>query len=128
METSSSYLQDMSNFYAQYKSIEPFLKRKDESKEGQEQYLQSVDDRQKLVRRPLRSDDRMAWFCSCCAAVGMTRTRFLRAGRLVRVHPVRVLQHQLPQLLVERRQVPWACGSHAGVAFVLRKLPSSLSF
>lgn len=39
----------MSNFYAQYKSIEPYLKKKDESKEGKEQYLQSVQDRQKLV-------------------------------------------------------------------------------
>lgn len=42
-------LQDMSNFYAQYKSIEPFLKKKDESQEGKEQYHQTVEDRQKLV-------------------------------------------------------------------------------
>lgn len=42
-------LQDMSNFYAQYKSIEPYLKKKDDSKEGKEQYLQTVEDRQKLV-------------------------------------------------------------------------------
>lgn len=41
--------QDMSNFYAQYKSIEPYLKKKDESQEGKEQYFQSVEDRQKLV-------------------------------------------------------------------------------
>lgn len=39
---------DMSNFYAQYKSIQPWLQRKDESKVGSKQYLQSVDDRQKL--------------------------------------------------------------------------------
>uniref|UniRef100_A0A673KX07 Succinate dehydrogenase [ubiquinone] iron-sulfur subunit, mitochondrial n=1 Tax=Sinocyclocheilus rhinocerous TaxID=307959 RepID=A0A673KX07_9TELE len=39
---------DMSNFYAQYKSIEPYLKKKDESKRGKEQYLQSIEDRQKL--------------------------------------------------------------------------------
>jgi len=39
---------DMSNFYAQYKSIQPWLQRKDESKVGSRQYLQSVDDRQKL--------------------------------------------------------------------------------
>ncbi|XP_019961327.1 succinate dehydrogenase [ubiquinone] iron-sulfur subunit, mitochondrial [Paralichthys olivaceus] len=39
---------DMSNFYAQYKSIEPYLKKKDESMEGKEQYLQTVEDRQKL--------------------------------------------------------------------------------
>lgn len=39
----------MSNFYAQYKSIEPYLKKKDESQQGKAQYLQSVEDRQKLV-------------------------------------------------------------------------------
>ncbi|KAF6721878.1 Succinate dehydrogenase [ubiquinone] iron-sulfur subunit, mitochondrial [Oryzias melastigma] len=39
---------DMSNFYAQYKSIEPYLKKKDESQEGKTQYFQSVEDRQKL--------------------------------------------------------------------------------
>merc|ERR1712168_1322989 len=39
---------DMSNFYAQYKSIEPYLKKKDETQEGKEQYFQSVEDRQKL--------------------------------------------------------------------------------
>ncbi|XP_051518048.1 succinate dehydrogenase [ubiquinone] iron-sulfur subunit, mitochondrial isoform X3 [Myxocyprinus asiaticus] len=42
---------DMSNFYAQYKSIEPYLKKKDESKQGKEQYLQSIEDRQKLAYR-----------------------------------------------------------------------------
>uniref|UniRef100_A0A803Y6U9 Succinate dehydrogenase [ubiquinone] iron-sulfur subunit, mitochondrial n=1 Tax=Meleagris gallopavo TaxID=9103 RepID=A0A803Y6U9_MELGA len=31
-----------------YKSIEPYLKKKDESKQGKEQYLQSIEDRQKL--------------------------------------------------------------------------------
>uniref|UniRef100_A0A8C8DH61 Succinate dehydrogenase [ubiquinone] iron-sulfur subunit, mitochondrial n=1 Tax=Oryzias sinensis TaxID=183150 RepID=A0A8C8DH61_9TELE len=41
---------DMSNFYAQYKSIEPYLKKKDGSQEGKTQYFQSVEDRQKLVR------------------------------------------------------------------------------
>uniref|UniRef100_A0A8C7KBU5 Succinate dehydrogenase [ubiquinone] iron-sulfur subunit, mitochondrial n=1 Tax=Oncorhynchus kisutch TaxID=8019 RepID=A0A8C7KBU5_ONCKI len=39
---------DMSNFYAQYKSIEPYLKKKDETNEGKEQYHQTVEDRQKL--------------------------------------------------------------------------------
>merc|ERR1712063_168427 len=39
---------DMSNFYAQYKSIQPWLQRKNEAKVGSQQYLQSVDDRQKL--------------------------------------------------------------------------------
>lgn len=43
----------MSNFYAQYKSIEPYLKKKDEAQEGKEQYFQSVEDRQKLVNKLL---------------------------------------------------------------------------
>jgi len=38
---------DMNNFYAQYRSIEPFLKQKDAAKIGVENY-QSVEDRQKL--------------------------------------------------------------------------------
>lgn len=41
----------MSNFYAQYKSIEPYLKKKDDTQEGKEQYFQSVEDRQKLVNK-----------------------------------------------------------------------------
>lgn len=39
---------DMSNFYAQYKSIMPWLQRKEEGKVGERQYLQSVGDREKL--------------------------------------------------------------------------------
>lgn len=40
---------DMSNFYAQYKSIEPFLKRKDANiKMGEQQFFQSPEDRSKL--------------------------------------------------------------------------------
>ena len=38
---------DMTNFYAQYKSIEPWLKKKDESVKGDEFY-QSEEDRAKL--------------------------------------------------------------------------------
>ncbi|XP_033032681.1 succinate dehydrogenase [ubiquinone] iron-sulfur subunit, mitochondrial-like [Trachypithecus francoisi] len=39
---------DLSNFYAQYKSIEPYLKKKDESQEGKQQCLQSTEEREKL--------------------------------------------------------------------------------
>lgn len=41
---------DMSNFYAQYRSIEPYLKKKDLKEEdiGKEPYKQSVEDREKL--------------------------------------------------------------------------------
>lgn len=41
----------MNNFYAQYASIEPYLKKKDSNDAdiGKESYLQSVEDRAKLV-------------------------------------------------------------------------------
>ncbi len=40
---------DMNNFYAQYKSIEPFLKRKEDIKLGEQQFFQSETNRAKLV-------------------------------------------------------------------------------
>lgn len=40
---------DMNNFYEQYRSIQPWLQREDGLKPGDQQYLQSVDDRKKLV-------------------------------------------------------------------------------
>ncbi|GFG33962.1 hypothetical protein Cfor_07512 [Coptotermes formosanus] len=40
---------DMNNFYTQYRSIQPWLQRKDEKKSANQQYLQSVDDRKKLA-------------------------------------------------------------------------------
>ncbi|XP_072387397.1 succinate dehydrogenase [ubiquinone] iron-sulfur subunit [Diabrotica undecimpunctata] len=39
---------DMNNFYRQYKSIEPWLQRSDDSQKKNTEYLQSVEDRQKL--------------------------------------------------------------------------------
>lgn len=39
---------DMTNFYSQYKSIEPYLKRKEEKEEGATEYYQSQDDRKVL--------------------------------------------------------------------------------
>lgn len=39
---------DMSNFYAQYRSIEPYLKRKEGVKFGEQQFFQSPEDRSKL--------------------------------------------------------------------------------
>lgn len=40
---------DMSNFYAQYKSIEPYLKRKDSNmKPGEQEFFQTPQDRSKL--------------------------------------------------------------------------------
>jgi succinate dehydrogenase (ubiquinone) iron-sulfur subunit len=40
---------DLSNFFAQYKSIQPWLQRKNEGKLGERQYLQHNKDREKLV-------------------------------------------------------------------------------
>jgi succinate dehydrogenase (ubiquinone) iron-sulfur subunit len=39
---------DLTHFYKQYKSIEPYLKQKTAAPEGKEN-LQSIEDRQKLV-------------------------------------------------------------------------------
>jgi len=39
---------DMTNFYTQYKTIQPYLKRKDVKKPGDKEYYQSVEDRKKL--------------------------------------------------------------------------------
>jgi len=39
---------DMTNFYTQYKSIEPYLQRKTPKEPGQNEYFQSVEDRKKL--------------------------------------------------------------------------------
>lgn len=40
---------DMNNFYEQYRNIQPWLQRDDGLKPGDKQYLQSTDDRKKLV-------------------------------------------------------------------------------
>lgn len=39
---------DMNHFYEQYRSIQPWLQKKDESGFGKKQNLQSIDDRKKL--------------------------------------------------------------------------------
>merc|ERR1719326_1826953 len=51
---------DMTNFYNQYKSIEPWLKRKEEKKKGEREFLQSREDRDLL--------DGMyeCILCACC--------------------------------------------------------------
>lgn len=44
---------DLNNFYDQYRSIQPWLQRKGTKEAGNQQYLQSVDDRKKLVNKLL---------------------------------------------------------------------------
>lgn len=78
----------MSNFYAQYKSIEPYLKKRDESKEGKEQYLQSMEDRQKLVKHHLQFRKGVPvlvqHFCLCCRTACMNASCAPAAVRAVR--------------------------------------------
>ncbi len=52
---------DMSNFYEQYRSIEPWLHSKEGKKEGQAEFLQNKEDRKKL--------DGMyeCILCACCS-------------------------------------------------------------
>lgn len=45
----------MNNFYEQYTSIEPYLKKKTEVEYGKEQYLQSIEERKKLVSKIIAS-------------------------------------------------------------------------
>ena len=40
----------MNHFYDQYRSVEPYLKKKDASIQGKAQFKQSVEQRKKLVR------------------------------------------------------------------------------
>lgn len=56
----------MNNFYAQYKYIEPYLKKKNVKEEdmGKASYLQSPADRDKLVC--LRSDFQVTRNATCC--------------------------------------------------------------
>lgn len=46
----SYFSQDMNNFYKQYKSIEPWLKQKTPPADPTKENLQSIADRDKLVR------------------------------------------------------------------------------
>ncbi|XP_065842494.1 succinate dehydrogenase [ubiquinone] iron-sulfur subunit, mitochondrial-like [Oscarella lobularis] len=39
---------DMNNFYEQYRSIKPYLRKKEEAEAGKDQYYQSIKDREKL--------------------------------------------------------------------------------
>ena len=79
----------MTHFYAQYASIQPWLKTSTPQPSGKER-LQSPDDRAQ-ARRPLR------------------------------MHPVRLLLDQLPQLLVEQRQVPRAGDPAPGLSLAGRQ-------
>uniref|UniRef100_A0A4W5M926 Succinate dehydrogenase complex iron sulfur subunit B n=1 Tax=Hucho hucho TaxID=62062 RepID=A0A4W5M926_9TELE len=53
----------MNNFYAQYKSIEPFLNKRDESQEGKEQYHQTI--RLAILKGLLEHP--IYIFCACCS-------------------------------------------------------------
>ena len=79
---------DLSNFYAQYASIEPWLKT--ETPTPEKEWQQSH-------RRPRQ------------------------ARRTLRMHPVRLLQHRLPELLVEQRALSRPRRAAAGQALDRRQ-------
>lgn len=101
---------DMSNFYAQLKSIKPYLQTR-EDMPGKELY-QSREDRAKVCY--IRVQHRAAHELPLSRALVQRSPPERRiappslpaAGRPVRVHPVCMLQHELPLLLVELGQVP----------------------
>lgn len=86
---------DMSNFYAQYKSIQPWLQRSDNDKPGSAQLLQSVKDREKLVRIISLYKGNNVF------NVRVNLNLFNVLGWVIRVHFMRLLQHFLSILLVE---------------------------
>ena len=94
---------DMTNFYQQYKAIEPYLKT-DKPPEGARP--------RGVVLRPWRSAHRRGRGEGALPVEGGPQ----EARRHVRVHPLRVLQHLVPQLLVELGGVPRARRPDAGAA------------
>ena len=76
MDVVKDLVPDFTHFYAQYASIQPWLKTRDPAALGQ--------GAAPVARRPRQ------------------------IGRPLRVHPVRLLLDQLPELLVERRPLPRA--------------------
>ena len=83
---------DLTQFYRQYKSIQPYLQRKDPLPERE--ILQSIEDRKKLVRGI------WSWFYGCL-------------GWIIWMYFVRVLFHGMSKLLVEFGWVSWPCCAYA---------------
>lgn len=108
---------DLSNFYAQYKSIEPYLKKKDESQEGKQQYLQSIEDREKL--------DGLyeCILCACCStscpSYWWNGDKYLGPAVLMQV------RHSPPQTARGPRRWWPARGSYLQKAAGLRQTPGT---
>ena len=118
--------QDMSNFYAQYKSIEPYLKRKDASiKSGEQQFFQSQEDRAKLVNKPTRDP----FYLDIVVACGINLfTQTLQLGWFVRMHFVCLLLDVVSVVLVELGQVPRAGCVASSVQVFIFYHDSSISY
>ena len=80
---------DMADFYAQYASIEPWMKT-DTAPPSSTERLQAPEDREK-------------------------------ARRSLRVHPLRLLLDELPELLVEQRSLPRPRDPAAGLPLACRQ-------
>ena len=83
-------MQDMTHFYDQYRSIKPYLMRKDDMEAGKEQLLQTVEDRAKLVL------NRNIFFC-ILASVFKKFKNFYIHGVVILVYVYR-LRIRLPQI------------------------------
>ena len=94
---------DMNNFYQQYRSIQPWLQRDDESsmKHGDQQLLQSVGDRAKL--------DGLyeCILCACCST--SCPSYWWNGDRSVESVQVRMFHN------VYLVQIPGPCCPHAGL-------------
>ena len=83
---------DMTNFYEQYRSIQPYLQRDDLAKPPEKEYLQV---------------SRVRTLSVCLKLIliifdVLERERQEEARRALRMHPLRMLLHILSSLLVER--------------------------
>ena len=112
-------LQDLSNLYDQYRSIQPWLQRKEETQSDKELY-QSVEDRKKLVSDTLHLlHTHFTYPPPLHPSTPLLPSPPLpsrtQSGWSLRVYPVFLLQHILPLLLVAPREVPWTCSAHAGL-------------
>ena len=102
---------DLTQFYKQYKSIEPYLQN--DNPPADREFLQSIEDRKKLDGYvhflALSPRNPFVHICACHYVITskpfvlsvFTCLMLTPALQHVRVHPLRMLLNFLPELLVE---------------------------
>jgi hypothetical protein len=91
---------DLTQFYKQYKSIEPYLQN---DKAPEREHLQSPEDRRKVY-----------FIHHVYVLLRLTSTFVARWS--LRVHSLRLLLDLMPIVLVEPGRVPWSGCAHAGLS------------